>query len=131
MAAIGTRLTQLVRLQLVSLDVLQALGVFPDDEFDEEQALPPASTLSDLVPAHVVVTSCSAGADGVMADDVGVRLADLHRIDLVRRLRRANATGSAGEIVAVELEDDTTEQLLVLGLGDGGPAAAREAGARL
>lgn len=67
----------------------------------------------------------------MVAGDVGIRLAAEQRIDLPRRLRRAEATGKAGEIVEVDLEDDTTESLLVLGLGDGGVAAARTAGAKL
>ena len=55
-------------------------------------------------------------------------LAAEQRIDLPRRLRRAEATGKVGEIIEVELEDDTTETLLTLGLGDDSPADARKAG---
>lgn len=113
--------TRQVRLQLVPLDALAALGVSVEPEVE----------VDPVAPAHVFVTSSSPSVDGVVASDVGARLAGLYRIDLARRLRRAEASGKAGEIVAVELEDDTTEQLLVMGLGDGGQSAAREAGAKL
>ena len=67
---------------------------------------------------------------GVTAYDVGIRLAAEQRIDLPRRLRRAEATGKVGEIVEVELEDDTTETLLTL-RGMTARADACKAGAAL
>ena len=121
-----------VRLQLVSVDVLQALGFVSGDDSEDESSLTIISpNARALPPAHVVVVAATPGPDGIVADDVGIRLAAAYRIDLSRRLRRADAKGKAGELISVELEDDVTEQLIVLGLGDGGAAAAREAGARL
>lgn len=107
------------------MDALQAFGIS-----DEETSLakPPAPSGP---PPHIVVASATKGSDGVVADDVGIQLASEYRIDLARRLRRAEATGKAGEITTIELEDDITEQLLVLGMGDGSPTAARDAGAKL
>lgn len=119
-----------LRLQLVPLDVLQALGVSSETDREDSSSVTEVAA-SDLPTAQIVVTSATPGPDGAVGDDVGQRLASVYRIDLARRLRRADATGKAGEIVAIELEDDTTELMLVLGLGDGGVKAAREAGAKL
>lgn len=119
-----------LRLQLVPLDVLQALGVSADDDEQSAVATPLTATVSGP-PANIIVASSTPGPDGVVADDIALRLAASHRIDVARRMQRADATGSAGEIVEIDLEDDTTESLLVLGMGDGGVAAAREAGAKL
>ncbi len=119
-----------LRLQLVPLDTLQALSVSAEVEDEQSALVAPMSVAA--APAHIVVTSCSPNSDGgVTAGDVGIRLAAEQRIDLPRRLRRAEATGKVGEIVEVELEDDTTETLLTLGVGDDSPADARKAGAAL
>ena len=110
--------------------MLQALSVSADDV--DEQSVLVAPVAIPTAPAHIVVTACSPNTDGgVTAGDVGIRLAAEQRIDLPRRLRRAEATGKVGEIIEVELEDDTTETLLTLGLGDDSPADARKAGAAL
>ncbi|MGB3676433.1 MAG: leucyl aminopeptidase [Candidatus Nanopelagicales bacterium] len=119
-----------LRLQLVPLDALQALSVSAED-VDEQSALT-APVAVGAAPPNIVVTSCSPDPEGgVTAGDVGIRLAAEQRIDLRRRLRRAEATGKVGEIVEVELEDDTTETLLALGVGDDHPPDARKAGAAL
>lgn len=119
-----------LRLQLVPLDVLQALGVSAED--DEQSPLAtPLPAVAAVAPANIIVASSTPGPDGVVADDVALRVAADHRIDAARRMQRADATGAAGEIVEIDLEDDTTEALLVLGMGDGGVVAAREAGAKL
>ena len=119
-----------LRLQLVPLDALQALSVSAGDV--DEQSTLTAPVPVTITPPHTVVTSCSPNTSGgVTAGDVGIRLAAEQRIDLLRRLRRADATGKVGEIVEVELEDDTTETLLTLGVGDDAPADARSAGAAL
>ncbi len=119
-----------LRLQLVPLDALQALSVSAGD-LDEQSTLTAPVPVA-ITPPHIVVTSCSPNTSGgVTAGDVGIRLAAEQRIDLPRRLRRADATGRVGEIVEVELEDDTTETLLTLGVGDDAPADARKAGAAL
>lgn len=119
-----------LRLQLVPLDALQALSVSTDEFDDQSTVVTPVS--SGVVAANIVVTSCAADSDGnVTAGDLGMRLAAEQRIDLPRRLRRADAVGAVGEIVEVELEDDTTETLLTLGVGDDQPRDARRAGAAL
>ncbi len=119
-----------LRLQLVPLDVLQALSVSVEDAEDQSALTAPATV--GAAPPSIVVTSATADPDGgVTAGDVGIRLAAEQRIDLPRRLRRADATGKVGEIVEVELEDDTTETLLVLGVGDDHSGDARKAGAAL
>lgn len=119
-----------LRLQLVPLDALQALS-FTGDDPAEQSAVQARLAVTTPTP-NIVVSSSAPDAEGnVVAGDVGIRLAAEQRIDLIRRLRRADATGRAGEIIEVDLEDDTTEALLVLGLGDGTPAAARTAGAKL
>ena len=119
-------------LRLVPLDVLQSVGADPDlDPNSDSESSDRVSRSNSTPPAHTVVTSSTPGSDGVVPDDGGIRLAADHRIDLARRLRRAEATGRAGEVVVVELEDDTIEQLLVLGLGDGSVEAARTAGAAM
>ncbi len=115
-------------LALVSLDALASIGATTDPDL-ESAARVARATASP--PANTVVTSSTPGSDGVVPDDGGVRLAAEHRIDLARRLRRAEAVGKAGEVVVIELEDDTTQQLLVLGLGDGSVDSARIAGAAL
>jgi leucyl aminopeptidase len=122
-----------LRLQLVSLDVLQTLSV------SSEHPSPPDAPVSGLSPApadvarpDVVVTSGTPFGEGeVLAADLGVRITADLGIDLARRLRRADATGESGEVVTIDLEDDTTETLLVLGLGDRSPDACRKAGATL
>jgi leucyl aminopeptidase len=120
-----------VRLQLVSIDVLQALAGRVDDPEDASSVNSVSSVVPALPPPQTVVTSATTGPDGVVATDSAIRLAAEYRIDLLRRIRRAKATGKPGEIVGVELEDDITEHLLVLGVGDGSPSATREAGAKL
>ena len=118
-----------LRLQLVPLDALQALSVSVDELAEQSALTVPVAVPVSSVPPHIVVTSCSPNTSGgVTAGDVGIRLASEQRIDLPRRLRRADATGKVGEIVEVELEDDTTETLLTLGVGDDTPADARKAG---
>lgn len=110
------------KLGLVPLDALSDIGVTSgvDSASPRKAAAAP--------PANVVVVSATAGPDGLVPDDVGLALAHEHRIDLHRRLRRADAQGKPGEATVIDLEDDITEQLVVLGLGDGSPAAARQAG---
>lgn len=121
---------QHLRLQLVPLDALQALSVSVEDVDDQSSLAAPV--VIGAVPPTIVVTSCSIDPDGgVTAGDVGVRLAAEQRIDLARRIRRSEAIGAAGEIVEIELEDDTTETLLVLGFGDAQPNDSRQAGAAL
>ncbi|MFA7266245.1 MAG: leucyl aminopeptidase [Candidatus Nanopelagicales bacterium] len=119
-----------LRLQLVPLDALQALSVSTEDVDDQSTLTAPVAVATP--PPSIVVTSCAVNTDGgITAGDVGIRLAAEQRIDLPRRLRRAEATGKVGEIVEVELEDDTTETLLTLGVGDDQPKDARKAGAAL
>ncbi len=122
-----------LKLQLVSLDVLQALSVSNADSApNDRQSSGLAASVSDVAPPEVVVTSCAPLGDGeVTAADLGGRLTADLGIDLARRLRRADATGKPGEVVTVDLEDDTTETLLVLGLGDGSVESCRTAGAKL
>lgn len=114
------------RLGLVPLDALAGIG----GQVAEEQTRV-AAAAAVVPPPNIVVVSAAPSPDGLVPDDVGIALATEHRIDLPRRLRRSEATGKAGESTTVELEDDTTEQLVVLGLGDGSPQAAGEAGAAL
>ena len=119
-----------LRLQIVPLDALQALSVSTEDADDQSTLTVPVTVATP--PPSIVITSCAINTDGgVTAGDVGIRLAAEQRIDLPRRLRRAEATGKVGEIVEVELEDDTTETLLTLGVGDDHPKDARKAGAAL
>ena len=120
-----------ISLELAPLDVLQAVGA-PSDLTAEETSVVNNFTPSVAVPPpNLVVASVSNGPEGIVADDVAIRLTSEFRIDLPRRLRRAHATGKAGEVVKVELEDDTTASLIVLGLGDGSPSEARISGAKL
>ncbi len=118
-----------IQIELVSVDALHAIGA-ADKRHEDTSAVEPLSK-SGMTPSEVVVTSADAANDGVVADDVGSRLADEHNIDLDRRLRRAKATGKSGDILVVELEDDVTERLIVLGLGDSDSDSARTAGAAL
>lgn len=118
-----------ITLKLVPLDALASLALRPVDDESSTLATPVGISVA---PPNMVVTASAPDADGrAVPGDTGLRLAADQRIDLQRRLRRADATGAPGEIVEVELEDDTTETLLVLGIGDGSPAAARTAGIRL
>ncbi len=110
------------RLQLVPLDSLQAISV-------SKAAGPLGSTAAR--PDVVVVPSSPAEGDQVHADDVGLRIATEGGVDLSRRLRRARSVGTAGEVVTVDLEDDTLEQLIVLGMGDRSVESCRKAGASL
>jgi leucyl aminopeptidase len=86
-----------------------------------------------------------AGPDGDSSPWIGpggAEVADALGLDLFAALDRDHATGKAGEVVAVQVfaegrgagsvdgEVDVTEVLLV-GLGDGSPAAYRKAGAAL
>lgn len=116
------------KLGLVPLDVLSQLGRGAADDGVSRTTAQVALTAP---PPNVVVTSAIPGPEGLVPDDAGAAVAAEHRIDLLRRLRRAGASGSAGEATVIELEDDTTERLVVLGLGDGSPAAARQAGAAM
>ena len=97
-----------LRLQLVPLDTLQALSVSAEVE-DEQSALVAPMSVSCRSCPHCCDLMLPNSDGGVTAYDVGIRLAAEQRIDLPRRLRRAEATGKVGEIVEVELEDDTTE----------------------
>lgn len=116
------------RLGLAPLDVLSQLERAATDQ--PLRPLLPQIALS-APPPNVVVTAATPGPDGVAPDDSGLTVAAEHRIDLVRRLNRAEATGAAGEATVVDLEDDTTAKLVVIGLGDGSVADARKAGATM
>jgi len=122
-----------LRLQLVSLDVLQTLSVSSALTPSPDEPIPGLSPApADVARPDVVVTSTSPFGDGeVLAADLGIRITTDLGIDLARRLRRADATGKPGEVVTIDLEDDTTETLIVLGLGDRSPDACRQAGAKL
>ena len=73
-----------LRLQLVPLDVLQALSVSADDV--DEQSVLVAPVAIPTAPAHIVVTACSPNTDGgVTAGDVGIRLAAKGDLDGIRR----------------------------------------------
>jgi leucyl aminopeptidase len=52
-------------------------------------------------------------------------------IDLAGFLRAENATGKAGELVAIPVHRDGVETVLLIGTGDGSPAALRKAAAAL
>ncbi|NQU36545.1 MAG: hypothetical protein HQ526_02985 [Actinobacteria bacterium] len=122
-----------LRLQLVSLDVLQTLSVSSEHSFPVDAGISGLSgAATDVARPDIVVTSVTPfGDDEVLAADLGTRITADLGIDLARRLRRADASGKAGEVVTIDLEDDTTETLIVLGLGDRSPAACRTAGAKL
>lgn len=122
-----------LRLQLVSLDALQALSVSTEASVaPESQSSGLSAAAADIARPDVVVTSSAPFGDGeVLAADLGGRITADLGIDVARRLRRADATGKPGEVIVIDLEDDTTETLLVLGLGDRSPAACRTAGAKL
>lgn len=113
--------------ELISLDAFQSLS---NPVVDDEDASHLVST-EQLPPANIVVVSSTPGPDGIVADPVGIEFASEYQIDLPRRLRRAKATGEPGEVVAVELEDDTTEALIVLGVGSNTVEDASKAGAAL
>ncbi|MDP3972164.1 MAG: leucyl aminopeptidase [Candidatus Nanopelagicales bacterium] len=117
------------KLGLVPLDLLSQLGKSAADAEGITRVV--AQTVVVAPPPNVVVASAIPGPEGLVPDDAGTAVAAEHRIDLLRRLRRAGASGAAGEATVIELEDDTTERLVVLGLGDGSPNAARQAGAAM
>lgn len=113
------------KLGLVPLDALSEIGSTVSDETTSSRKL---ATVAVAPPPNIVVVSATVGPDGLVPDDIGLALASDYRIDLQRRLRRADAQGKPGEATVIDLEDDITEQLVVLGLGDGSPHAARQAG---
>jgi leucyl aminopeptidase len=53
------------------------------------------------------------------------------KVDAAAFLRGEKATGKAGEIVAIPLRRDGVDQVLLVGTGDGSPAALRKAGAAM
>lgn len=113
------------KLGLVPLDTLSEIVTAP---VEDQTRIHKPMAIAAAPPANIVVVSATAGPDGLVPDDVGLSLAAEYRIDLYRRLRRADASGKPGEVTVIDLEDDITEQLVVLGLGDGSPQAARQAG---
>ena len=117
-----------LEVELVSLDNLQSLAEpLPLDHEDASQL----AASEQIPPPNIFVIESTPSPDSVVAGAVGVEFASLYQIDLQRRLRRAEAKGEPGEIVEVELEDDATESLLVLGAGTGSPKDARLSGASL
>lgn len=117
-----------IEVGLVSVDTLQSLAEpLPLDHEDVSQL----ASSEQFPPPNIFVIGSAPGPEAVVPGAVGVEFASLYQIDLARRLRRAEAKGTPGEIVEVVLEDDITESLLVLGTGSGSPKEAREAGASL
>ncbi len=84
-------------------------------------------------PDVVVVAVHPATGDGdAPAVDEGVEpLLAGWGVDLARRLRRANVSGTAAEITRIELEREHPAAVVALGLGAGTPGDARRAGASL
>src|SRR3954454_12135963 len=81
----------------------------------------PSLVLAGSVPAAAVLAVPTwGGADGPAV------LGDVP-IDVTSLLTREKAKGDAGELVAVPVED----RVLLLGTGDGAPAALRKAGAAI
>ncbi|MFN2536937.1 MAG: leucyl aminopeptidase [Mycobacteriales bacterium] len=81
----------------------------------------PALALAGTVPAAAVV------ALATQPSDEGPRVLGRPPVDVAGLLEREKARGEAGELVAVPVED----RLFLLGVGDGGPAALRKAGAAI
>lgn len=117
-----------ILVELVSLDVYHLLA--EPIEFDEE-AVSHFAYSEQLPPPNIFVVSSVPSAEEAVVGAVGVDFASLYQIDLPRRLKRAHAHGSPGEVVEVTLEDDITESLVVLGVGDGSPKDARIVGTSL
>src|SRR6478609_9046448 len=89
-------------------------------------------------PDVVVVASRPAveGDTGVQVSAPARALADHLAVDLEARLLRAKATAKAAEVVELQVDpgavgDSGTEQLLVVGLGEGSVRDHRRAGAAL
>ncbi len=78
---------------------------------------------------QVIVVGMRPGADGVLIDPAAVDLGGRYGVDLPRRLQRAQAKATPGSTYAVDLESDHPQQILCVGLGDGGPGDLRRAGA--
>jgi leucyl aminopeptidase len=79
----------------------------------------PALVLAGSVPAAAVVALPTRPGDGTL------RVLGQPPIEVAVLLEREKAKGEAGELIAVPVED----RVLLLGTGDGGPAALRKAGA--
>ena len=82
--------------------------------------------------AQVLVAGARPSADAsVTVDPSVVTLGATHGVDVMRRVRRAKATGRVGEVVAIEVDgpDHGLELILVVGVGDRTPSSLRTAGA--
>ena len=79
----------------------------------------PSLTLAATPPVAAVLALPTAPGDD------GPRVLGQPPVDVAALLARDKAKGEAGEILAVPVED----RVLLLGTGDGGPAALRKAGA--
>ncbi len=89
----------------------------------------PALTLATVVPeVPLVAVPVRPGEDGPAVAGRPPRVAG----DVSGLLARESAKGDPGEIVSVPvLGDATLERVLLVGIGDGSPAAMRKAGAAL
>lgn len=67
----------------------------------------------------------------VVVDDADVALVAKWGVDLRRRLARAKAAGSRGEVVWIDLERDAPLAVAALGIGSGSPGDLRRAAAVL
>jgi hypothetical protein len=84
--------------------------------------------------AQVLVAGSRARrSGGVVVDPSVIALGSQFGVDVPRRMQRAQATGRAGEVVAVEVDgpDHGLELILVVGTGKGRPADHRVAAAAI
>jgi leucyl aminopeptidase len=82
--------------------------------------------------ALLVVPADPARPESVAAPSPeGARIAAELGLDVAAVLRNENAAAGAGEVITVPLELAAPRRLFLVGRGDGGPAAARTAGAAL
>ncbi|MCW2673886.1 MAG: Leucyl aminopeptidase [Frankiales bacterium] len=86
-------------------------------------AVLPALVLAGALPAAAVVALPTRPGD----DDAPPRVLAQPPVEVAALLEREKAKGEAGELIALPVED----RVLLLGTGDGGPAALRKAGAAI
>ena len=88
--------------------------------------------LPDLTDANVIAVPTRPGGDGPTAGAGAKEVSAAFGVDLHRLLAREKAKGTAGELVSFPvLRDGTVEQILLVGIGDGGAPALRRAGGAL
>lgn len=79
--------------------------------------------------ADAVVVGLAEGSPAGLLSEAAQRWLTDWGVDPAKRLERLKATGKSGEIVKIQIDVDTPQAVVAVGLGDLGTVAARAAGA--